>query len=46
MQNQTMQIGLLLDNGARKKGLLTDKTHIHQRSTSVRTYIVFTMGVP
>jgi hypothetical protein len=33
-----MQTGLLLGNSARKRGLLTDKTHIHLRSASVRTY--------
>jgi hypothetical protein len=41
-----MYTSLLPGNGARKRGLLTDKRHIHLRSASVRTYTFFTTGFP
>jgi hypothetical protein len=44
--NQMMWTSFLHDNGARKKGLLTDKRRIHLRSASVRPYTFLTMGFP
>jgi hypothetical protein len=41
-----MQTSLLPGNGARKRGLLTDKRCIHLRSASVQTYTFFTTGFP
>jgi hypothetical protein len=42
----TNQLQVVTEEASRFQSLLTDKTRIHLRSTSVRTYTFFTTGFP